>query len=205
MLQAIDLECVRGDHCLFSRLNLSLKNGDLLHVQGKNGCGKTSLLRILTGLLPPTSGKVLWDGVTINALGGEYKKTLSYIGHLNAQKDDLSALENLMVSSRISAAPVSSSEVGAALQRFGITAAAQLPFRVLSQGQKRRVALAKLLLSKATLWLLDEPFAALDSSASDLLRTIVGAHLAQNGIAVISSHRELDIPGGTLKRLALGL
>jgi heme exporter protein A len=204
MLQVTDLECVRSDRSLFHHLNFSLANGELLHVQGENGSGKTSLIRMLSGLLSPVDGNILWNGAPIRALGETYRNAVAYLGHLNALKDDLNAIENLSYALTISATPTSKHDVCAALKRFGVIDHARLPLKVLSQGQKRRVALARFLLTKAKLWLLDEPFAALDASACDQLRAVIAAHLAAGGIVVISSHQELNIPSAALKRVNLG-
>lgn len=204
MLQTIDLACARGERMLFTRLNISLSGGSLLHILGANGSGKTSLLRTLCGLLAPAQGDILWNGQPIRLLGDVYRSAISYLGHVNAIKDDLNAIENLSFTSRIAGIEVSSEKVYDALKQMGVASCDQLPVKILSQGQKRRIALARLLLTKSKFWLLDEPFAALDQTASECLRLVIAAHLAQDGIVAITSHQELNIAADSVQRLQLG-
>ena len=193
-LKAIDLECVRGRRRLFSGLNFALRGGDLLRVTGANGSGKTSLLRILCGLLSPVCGKVRWCGGDIRPLREEYWQQLLYIGHAHAVKGELTALENLVVSCTLVGVNVSREQALEALSRLGLAGYEALPVKILSRGQQRRVALARLVLSeKIPLWILDEPFDALDADAVDCVRLLIAQHLARGGAVVLTTHQEIRI------------
>jgi heme exporter protein A len=203
MLTAQGLGCVRGDRLLFKNVGFRLKAGGLLHVRGENGSGKSSLLRMLCGLLPPEAGDVMWNGEDIRHHADTYRANLLYIGHLNALKDDLSAAENLIISSRLSGQGHEMNEVHAALQAVGLARCADLPVRNLSQGQKRRVSLARLWLSNASLWILDEPFAALDTAAIEIVSRRIGEHLATGGITILTTHQEVNITAAAMQELRL--
>src|SRR5215831_13304253 len=144
MLETIDLECERGDRLLFSGLALRVAPGACLHVAGENGSGKTSLLRILCGLMMPSAGTVCWQGESIRRLREAYWEQLAYVGHLNGVKDDLTAAENVHISAAIAGWPADDAQVAAALAGFGLAGFEDRPARTLSQGQRRRVALARL-------------------------------------------------------------
>jgi heme exporter protein A len=205
MLEARDLEATRGDAVLFSGLNFSVAPGALLHVTGANGSGKTSLLRALCGLLLPTAGEVRWNGENIRGLREEYGRRLAYVGHADALKEDLTAEENLSVACALAGAGVPPEKSRAALAAFGLGARAGLPVRALSQGQRRRAALARLALSYTLpLWILDEPFAALDAGAIEVVRTLAGQHLAAGGMLVITSHQDVEITGASQTAINLG-
>ena len=194
MLEASELEATRGDAVLFSGLGFSLAPGSLLHVTGANGSGKTSLLRALCGLLLPSAGEVRWRGESVRRLREEYWKCLAYVGHADALKDDLTAEENLAVGCALAGRAVSAEQRRGALESFGLGARARLPVRALSQGQRRRAALARLAVSDAApLWILDEPFAALDTTAVELVRSLTGQHLLAGGMVVITSHQDVRI------------
>ncbi|HEX2830502.1 MAG TPA: cytochrome c biogenesis heme-transporting ATPase CcmA [Burkholderiales bacterium] len=196
MLEALDLECVRGERTLFSGLDFTLERGALLRVTGRNGSGKTSLLRIVCGLTPPAQGEVRWDGIDVRKLGEEYARQLVYVGHANALKDDLTARENLLISSELAGLATTDDQAQDALDRFGVGHCAPLPARVLSQGQRRRTALARLALSPSVpLWVLDEPFTALDTAAVDDLQALIGSHVARGGSIVLTTHQEVAIAG----------
>ena len=206
MLEARQLECTRGDRRLFSDLNFTLSRGQLLRVAGANGSGKTSLLRIMCGLLAPSSGELRWDGRPINAEREEYSRNLVYIGHLNALKDDLTALENLQVASALAGMPADAARMLAGLDRFGIAHCAELPAKILSQGQRRRAALARLALSPAVpLWILDEPFSALDVRAVVELERLIASHLASGGMVVLTTHQEVQVVAHAVLRVDLDL
>lgn len=204
MLTVHDLACVRGDRLLFKSLDIALNAGGLLYVLGDNGSGKSSLLKLLCGLLTPETGSVHWCGQKISHEPDVYQSSLTYIGHRNGLKDDLSALENLSFSSGIAGKHVTASEVLAALQAIGIERWAHVAVSELSQGQKRRVALARLWLTASPLWILDEPFAALDAAAITTLATRLTEHLADGGMAVITSHQDVDINAKSTHSLRLG-
>jgi heme exporter protein A len=204
MLKAENLECVRGQRRLFHGLSFALAAGQMLWVLGPNGSGKTSLLRLLCGLLRPEAGIVRWQGANVRAAREEFHADLLYVGHTPAVKDDLSARENLtfgLTQSGIGAAP---QEVDNALRQFGLRGREDLPARALSQGQKRRVALARLALGTARrLWILDEPFTALDGQAVGLVQSELARHLQQGGEVVFTSHQEVDFGALPVQRLQL--
>jgi heme exporter protein A len=203
MLEGKDLACVRGERTLFSHLNFSLNEGELLLVQGANGSGKTSLLRMLCGLLAPEFGEILWRGEAIGATRETYHAEMAYFGHAPAIKEDLSAAENLDFSCRLAGSPVDSEEVKGALGHLGLGHCLNLPTKSLSQGQRRRVALARLMLAKAKLWILDEPLTALDQAALQLVQTLIGEHLRQGGMALMTTHQPVMITGIVPKTLQL--
>jgi heme exporter protein A len=185
------LSCERGGLRLFSDLGFALQAGGLLRVRGANGSGKTTLLRTLAGLTRPASGEVRWRG---NAIGDEYRSEMLFLGHAAAVKDELTVLENLDFASRISGLDISEADRRYALESLGIARLANLPARYLSQGQRKRAALARLPLSSGVaLWLLDEPFAALDDEAIARVSALCAAHLAAGGMLVLTSHQDVPI------------
>ena len=203
MLTAQGLACVRGDRLLFKDLGFVLEAGSLLYVLGENGSGKSSLLRMLCGLLMPEQGEILWAGKSIKSHAEQYLPNLKYLGHLNGLKDDLTALENLQMGARIAGQDVTAAATLAALTAIGIARCANLPVRVLSQGQKRRVALAALWLIPSSLWILDEPFAALDVAATEVLAARISEHLAAGGMTVLTSHQDVPIKAKSTVTLSL--
>ncbi|MCU7958438.1 MAG: cytochrome c biogenesis heme-transporting ATPase CcmA [gamma proteobacterium symbiont of Bathyaustriella thionipta] len=204
MLEVAGLQCERGDRCLFSDVGFRLQAGELLYLHGHNGSGKTTLLRTLCGLIEPTAGKILWQGKSIRKQREEYAAELVYIGHKNALKDDLTGVENLRVSCALDGFKVSRQKAWNALERMGLKGHEDLPTQVLSQGQKRRVTLARLLIDKSRLWILDEPFTALDVNASQFLQSILQKHLAAGGMVILTTHQEVELTSGEIKRLRLG-
>jgi heme exporter protein A len=194
MLSASNLSCVRGDRALFDGIDFEVGAGEWLHVRGANGCGKTSLLRLLAGLSKPAQGEIRWCGEPAN--DDTYRGDLLFLGHHAAVKEDLTALENLQLASSLDGEQLSRQEAVAALRRFGLQGREDLPVRFLSAGQKRRVLLARLVTRKARLWVLDEPFTALDTRAVQFLGTLIGEHLAGGGMAVVTSHQAIPIAGG---------
>ena len=187
MLEAAGLDCERSGRTLFRGLTFSVARGDLLRIAGPNGSGKTSLLRILCGLLTASRGEVRWNGTRIQHLAEEYARRLVYIGHASALKDELTPLENLDVASRLAGAPVHQDALRWALSTLAVP---DLPVRKLSQGQRRRAALARLLLSESIpLWLLDEPFAALDAAATSYVEELLGRHVKAGGSVVYTTHQ----------------
>jgi len=188
MLEAAGLHCERGGKVLFKDLSLRVSRGDLLRVVGANGSGKTSLLRILCGLLTPGAGEVRWQGHPIRSLREEFSRSLVFLGHAPAVKDELTARENLEVSGILAGLSVSANEIENAVRRFGVPA--DKAVRQLSQGQRRRAALARLALSAGVpLWLLDEPFTALDAAASATIEELMRGHAAGGGAVVYTTHQ----------------
>ena len=205
MLAISQLECVRGERRLFAGLSFDLAPHSLLEVRGANGSGKTSLLRSLCGLLPPTSGTVSWNGRDIQALGDEYRAQIAYLGHLSAVKDELTARENLRYSALTSGLSAGATDIDAALHRFGVDGFHDLPCKALSQGQRRRVALARLCLcTSRAVWILDEPFTALDAAALAVTRELIESHIRAGGMVVLTTHQEVAIVAGATKRVELG-
>jgi len=204
MLEVSNLGCARGDHRLFAGLGFSLSPGELMQVQGANGSGKTSLLRTLCGFMMPEAGEIRWRGKDIRELGGEYFAKLVYLGHHNAIKDELSALENLRINAGLAGVEVDDKQALAALRRMGLRGKELLPVKVLSQGQRRRVALARLLVAEAPLWVLDEPLAALDVGAVDLMQELIAEHLSNAGMVIFTTHQPLRVAGVQIRALALG-
>jgi heme exporter protein A len=189
MLEAAGLECERQKRVLFAGLSFALGGGELLRVAGANGSGKTSLLRILCGLLAPQAGEVRWNGAPIQGLREEYARHMIYLGHAPAVKDDLSTEENLAIACRLAGLRVAARSVREALARFGLSGAELV--KRLSQGQRRRAALARLWLSAAVpLWLLDEPFTALDAAGVAMLRELIEGHIGRGGAVVYSTHQD---------------
>ncbi|MGZ5153162.1 MAG: cytochrome c biogenesis heme-transporting ATPase CcmA [Burkholderiales bacterium] len=202
MLQAIDLTCVRGERTLFSDLSFTLERSASLRVAGANGTGKTSLLRILCGLMLPEQGEVRWQGVSIGRLRDDYWRDLVYVGHRNGVKDDLTAEENVSIGARLAGRQVRRRD---ALDALGIASCASLAARVLSQGQRRRVALARLFVcARAAVWILDEPFTALDTAAIAAVQKVVGEHIAAGGLAILTTHQEVPIIAASQQRIELG-
>ncbi|MBX9905955.1 MAG: cytochrome c biogenesis heme-transporting ATPase CcmA [Burkholderiales bacterium] len=204
MLAAHKLDITRGDRRLFGDITLELRPGTLLLVTGSNGSGKTSLLRALCGLLLPSAGEVRWQNANIRSLREEYWRHLAYIGHSNALKDELSAAENLGVLCALSGVHTGPEQQRQALADFGLAGRERLPAKALSQGQRRRTALARLsLCGTLPLWILDEPFAALDSAAVSRMQSVVGAHLADGGMVVMTTHQEVPIVAPAMRELDL--
>ena len=195
MLSVSDLSCVRGDKTLFTGVSFDLNAGQWLHLEGANGSGKTSLLRIVTGFTPPAHGQVCWKGRPLAEAPEAFHADLLYLGHALALKDELSALENLEADAAIAGRSFVHADALEALQRLGLRGRTRLPVRVLSQGQKRRVALARLMLQAAPLWVLDEPFVALDTQAQALVADAISDHVQRGGMALFTSHQAMDLQG----------
>lgn len=203
-LEVDSLDCVRGDRVLFRDLSFAVDHGEVLHLKGRNGSGKTTLLRALAGLLLQESGEIRWQGQSIRTLREDYARHLLYLGHLNAIKGDLSAVENLRISATLDGYKLSEDRAWAVLAEIGLRGHEDLPTKHLSQGQKRRVALARLLANQATLWILDEPFTALDVAAVELLQDVIKRHVDNQGIAIITTHQEVAMLGEQTRTIVLG-
>ncbi|MEE9492606.1 MAG: cytochrome c biogenesis heme-transporting ATPase CcmA [Gammaproteobacteria bacterium] len=202
-LKVNNLQCIRGGRELFSNLSFELQASQLMMLEGRNGSGKTTLLRALCGLYIPDEGEILWQGERIQKQDEAYRCELLYLGHLNAIKADLNVLENLRFNTLIAGETVTDDALMAALDTIGLYAFEEHLTRQLSQGQKRRVALARLLLSKARLWILDEPFVALDVAAVTLLQTMIASHVEKGGMVILTTHQEVPLTSGKIKRLSL--
>jgi heme exporter protein A len=201
MLETKELSCERGGARLFAGLRFTVGAGALLRVRGPNGSGKTSLLRILAGLTRPAEGEVRWRG---RPLDEGYRREMVFIGHASALSDDLTVLENVEFILELTGEKATQNETKIALETFSLERVAHMPARFLSQGQRRRAALARLALStEVPLWLLDEPFAALDGEAVERLSALATAHLAAGGLLVLTSHQEVPIAAPVTDTLVL--
>jgi heme exporter protein A len=204
VLQASGLAGQRGDRALFSGLELALAPGSVTWLRGRNGRGKTSLLRLLAGLSTPAEGAVTWGGVPLREAGAGWHRSLCYLAHANALKDDLSVLESLQFLARLHGHAGTEADCGGALKRVGLFSRRHAAVRTLSQGQRRRVALARLQLDAAApVWILDEPYDALDVEGTGMLDAALSAHAARGGSAVLTSHIDLTLrdPAPTVLQL----
>jgi heme exporter protein A len=204
ILEVSNLKCVRGERPLFDGLGFRLVSGQLLYLRGANGAGKTSLLRLLCGLSRPEAGQILWNTRAVGEQAEAFRRDLFYLGHHNALQEALTVDENLAFYAALAGATPDTADTARALERMGLRGCQRRPVRHLSQGQKRRVALSRLMLNSASLWILDEPFVALDHDSISLLADVIAAHLQRGGMAVLTSHQQVDIPGATVQTLELG-
>ena len=202
VLELAGLEGVRGGRRLFADLRLGVPPGGLLRVQGANGSGKTSLLRMICGLLAPATGEVRWRGQAITGLREEFNRELVYIGHAAALKDELTPVENLEAAGALGGMTVSRRDAALALNAAGLRGRERVPARALSQGQRKRVALARLALpAPPGLWVLDEPFNALDTAATGWLLDLITSRLAAGGIVVLTSHQPVALEGAAAQQV----
>lgn len=202
LLAANGLRCMRGDRELFTGLSLSLQAGELLQIHGANGSGKTTLLRILCGLSLPDAGEIYWQNVSLAKNRSRFLRNLHYVGHSTGIKLELSPLENLAFATALNG-EVSRITLQEALDRVELFGFETEPARTLSAGQRRRIGLARLLVSPARAWILDEPFTALDKSGVRVLETLLHEHLETGGIAVLASHSPVNLPERYIKNLHL--
>jgi len=203
MLEAIDLAARRGSSRLFSSLSFSVESGCALFVTGANGTGKTTLLRILAGLGAPFAGTVRWRGVDVGPFAQSLREDTVYGGHLPALKDELTAEENLAALVALTGETVEPARLRDALASVSLDRQARLPARALSQGQRRRLGLARLTLAHRPLWLLDEPATALDTAGIALLKRLLTGHLERGGCALVATHQPLELPAAHVRALAL--
>ncbi len=187
------LGCIKGGRQLFRDIDCDLSAGHWLYVTGANGVGKTSLLRMVCGLASVESGAILWNGTPIQQQADVYRQDLCYLGHLNALQESMTVDENLRFTSALGGLAPEREQRQQVLAHFGLRGRSQQLVRHLSQGQKRRVALSRLALSPARLWVLDEPYVAMDESGISLLADLIGGHLDAGGLVVLTSHQKVPI------------
>lgn len=202
-LSVAGLGCVRGGRVLLRDLGLELGAGQLLMLRGHNGAGKSSLLRCLAGLLPWRAGRLRWRGQAMAPRDAAYQRQIAYMGHQAGMSDALTGLENLRFALELMAVPWPAARVQSVLQALSLADAAARPFGRLSQGQRRRLALARVLLCERPLWLLDEPDNCLDAQGEQYLARALQQHLAAGGMAVVASHRSLALPADLMSVLDL--
>ena len=193
----------RGERCLYRDLSFELHAGEALHVQGPNGAGKTSLIRVLTGLGRCDEGELLWQSEPVRHNGANYRASLAYVGHNNGVKLGLTPRENLIAAGALTNLQTVG-EVDSALAQMGLSHYADMPCSTLSMGQRRRTALARLLLARVPLWFLDEPLAGLDAAGVGVLAQILKQHLAGGGLVVFATHQLLELTPFAVQALALG-
>ncbi len=202
VLKAHDLKCVRGSAELFSNLNFSIQSGEALVVEGSNGSGKTSLLRIICGFNQSAEGEITWCDESIDR-HENYQQQISYIGHQSGVKLDLTVFENLLFAQRLVGTNRKESEINEIIRSAGLYKQRNVLTRKLSAGQKRRVALARLQLEERSIWILDEPLTALDKEFVTGFETVLKNHLDQKGMLILTTHRDLIIPNHLVKRINL--
>jgi heme exporter protein A len=200
-LRAEGLACSRGDRALFAGLSFCLESRGVLMVRGRNGSGKTSLLRVLCGMRAPDEGRVTWADTCITRLGARYNRELAYVGHTDGIKRELTVYENLRMARSLGRA--GDRPLDDALRQVGLDRLDDMPAAGLSAGQRRRLALARLLVTRAQLWLLDEPFASLDSDGVEIFAQMVQAHTSAGGMVVMTAHHEIDLGAADVQRIEL--
>jgi heme exporter protein A len=203
-LEVRALACRRGPALLFSDLSFSVAPGEVVAVRGPNGCGKTTLLRCVTGLTRVDAGEVLWEGEKVAAEPERMRADTAYAGHLPGLKDDLSAEENLEFALRLRGTSATPEAIESALSTVGLEKRRRLPARRLSAGQRRRIGLARLSLDPAVLWVLDEPLTALDDAGQALFLDLLDRHLSRGGLALVATHHSISPPSGSARELLMG-
>jgi heme exporter protein A len=189
------LTVIRGDRCLFEGVDFALKTGELLIVEGPNGSGKTTMLRAIAGLIDPDEGTIRWNDTNVKRIRQSFHGDLVWMAHRPGFKGDLTLMENLRFEAGLRNMSISAAERH--LARLGVAAVTRIPFRALSAGQQRRVALARLIMARARLWLMDEPFTNLDTAGQDLVLEALQEHLRAGGMCVMATHRQFDLDAPT--------
>jgi len=201
-LSVSGIEFWRGDRRVLADVSLEVEATECLHVLGANGTGKTTLLRVITGLLSPEHGRVAWGGRNTRSDQDGWRASFSYLGHSDGLKPELSTRENLAFETGLRRR-LRNGEIDAALEQVGLAVAGDLSAGILSAGQRRRLAMARVMLAAAPLWILDEPYTNLDPSGSTMVAGVIGRHLDAGGAAIVAAHQALAIPGHTPRRLEL--
>jgi heme exporter protein A len=204
MLEVHDLAARRGHARLFDSLSFAVEASRALVVTGANGTGKTTLLRMLAGLTLPAAGEIRWDGRPVAPFDRGLRAAIAFVGHAPALKDELTTEENLHLLVALAGESVSAAAIGSALDAVSLASRRALPARVLSQGQRRRIGLARLSLLTRPLWILDEPATALDAAGTAMLAQMIAAHLDRGGVAVAATHTPLGLPPAQFESIALG-
>lgn len=200
-LDVTGLHCIRDERDLFGDLNFHLKGGQVLLVEGPNGCGKTTLLRILCGIRAQDSGKVFWCGKAIEELKAIYHQHMAYVGHHDGVKGDLTVMENIRLAQALGKPSFRSVET--ILRKIQLVGYDDVLTQVLSAGQRRRLALSRLLATDSELWILDEPFTSLDSRGIIIFEKLMTEHTAAGGLVVMTSHHRVDLAGVDVQHLRL--
>lgn len=202
LFEARAINAWRGDRHILRDVSFAIRPGEFLKVTGPNGVGKTTLLRVICGLLPAETGDIFWRGQSVRGRRDEFNSEMSYLGHLNSLKADLTARENLKFLAGLRES-LTADDVDAALDRVGILSRGDLPARSLSAGQKRRLALARLVLARAPFWILDEPVTNLDTAGIQLVEELIHEHVSAGGLAIAAAHQRLLDDAAILRRLEL--
>ncbi len=198
-----NLECIRRDNILFQGLDFSLEDGELLQIDGVNGSGKSSLLRICAGLVQASEGTVFWDGKDINECRYQYQQIMTYIGHTNGVKDGLTAKENINVIHALSGHEerINHNEV---LKQIGLPDVEDVLLGKMSAGQKRRIGLTRLIINSSKIWLLDEPFTSLDVTGKSIIEKLIVEHCQKGGMVIFATHQAMEIEGHEVRHIHLG-
>ncbi|MGR5176197.1 cytochrome c biogenesis heme-transporting ATPase CcmA [Vibrio parahaemolyticus] len=204
MLEVTKLSAIRDERVLFEDLSFSLQLGDLVQIEGRNGTGKTTLMRIVAGLGDKEEGDIKWNGEKIESNREEYHQSLLFLGHQTGVKRDLTAFENLKFYQSIHAPDTSEEQIFTALTQVGLAGREDVPVAQLSAGQQRRVALARLWLSEQPLWILDEPLTAIDKQGVKVLENLFLSHAEKGGIVLLTTHQDMFSDNPKLKKIKLG-